>query len=169
MIDVAQALTGVAVVLLAVAAVHDAATRTIPNWVPAGLAALGAAVRLLGGQVLPGLAAAGLMLAGCVLAWLGGWLGGGDAKLAAAFALVLPPGQVAAFVLATALAGGILASLYLLLHRVVPPPAPGRRTGLFPRCLKAEAWRIRRGGPLPYAIAITAGGFYALQPSFGIG
>jgi prepilin peptidase CpaA len=169
MTDVSQALTGIAAMLLAVAAVHDAATRTIPNWVPTVLAALGVAVRLLGGQVLPGLAAAGLILAGCVLAWLGGWLGGGDAKLAAAFALVLPPGQVAAFVLATALAGGVLALLYLLLHRVVPPPAPGRRSGLLPRCLKAETWRISRGGPLPYAVAIAAGGFYVLQPLFGIG
>ncbi len=169
MTDVAQVLTGIAVALLTVAAVHDAATRTIPNWVPAGLAALGVVVRLLGGQVLPGLAAAGLILAGCVLAWLGGWVGGGDAKLAAAFALVPPPGQVAAFVLATVLAGGILALLYLLLHRVVPPPAPGRRDGLLPRCLKAEAWRISRGGPLPYAVAIAAGGLYVLQPSFGIG
>ena len=168
MIGVAQALIGAAAALLAVAAVHDAATRTVPNWVSAALAALGIAVHLLDGQALHGLVAAGLILAGCVLAWLGGWLGGGDAKLAAAFALVSPPGQVATFVLATALAGGVLAVLYLLLRQVVPSPTPGRRRGLLPRCLKAEAWRISRGGPLPYAVAIAAGGFYVLQPSFGI-
>ncbi len=158
-----------ALVLLVLAAVHDAATRTVPNWIAAALASLGIAIRILDGQALPGFAAAGLILCGCVLAWLGGWLGGGDAKLAAAFALVAPPGQVAAFVLATTLAGGVLALLYIALRRIVPPPTPGRRLGMLPRCLKAEAWRISRGGPLPYAVAIAAGGFYVLQPSFGIG
>ena len=155
--------------LLMLAAVHDAATRTVPNWLSAVLAVVGIALRFLDGQALTGLAAAGLILCGCLLAWLGGWLGGGDAKLAAAVALVSPPSQVAAFVLATALAGGALALLYIVLHRVVPPPAPGRRRGMLPRCLKAEAWRISRGGPLPYAVAIAVGGFYVLQPPFGIG
>jgi prepilin peptidase CpaA len=110
-----------------------------------------------------------MVFAVCFLAWLRGWLGGGDVKLAAAFALVPPPGQAAAFVLATALAGGVLALLYTVLVRLVPRPAPGRRTGLLARCLKAEAWRISRRGPLPYAAAIAAGGFYVLQPSLGIG
>ncbi len=169
MTSVVLALAVAAVALLVLAAVHDAATRTVPNWISAALAAAGIAIRLLDGQALPGLAAAGLILCGCVLAWLGGWLGGGDAKLAAAFALVSPPGQVAGFLLATALSGGALALLYIVLHRIVPPPAPGRRRGMLPRCLKAEAWRISRGGPLPYAVAIAAGGFYVLQPSFGIG
>lgn len=155
--------------LLAAAATHDAATRTIPNWVPAGLLTLGIVVRALDGHALSGAAAASMVFAVCALAWLRGWLGGGDVKLAAAFALVLPPGQAGAFVLATALAGGVLALLYLALIRIVRRPAPGRRVGLIARFLKAEAWRICRGAPLPYGAAIAAGGFYALQPSLGIG
>lgn len=169
MTETIQAFASISDALLAVAALHDAATRTIPNWVPALLAALGIAIRSLDGQLMPGIAAAGLLFAACVLAWRLGWLGGGDAKLAPAFALVLPPGQVASFVLATALAGGVLAFVYLLLRRVVPRPAPGQRRGLVPRCLKAEAWRISRCGPLPYAVAIAAGGLFVLHPSLHIG
>lgn len=163
-----HALVLFAVGLLAAAAAHDAATRTIPNGLPLLIAALGLALRLLTGSLGPGLAVASLVLAGTVLAWLRGWLGGGDVKLAAAFALVPPPGQVAGFVLATAIAGGVLALVYLALVRRVPRPRPGRRTGFLARCAKAEAWRMRRGGPLPYAVAIAAGGFYALHPlAFG--
>lgn len=169
MVAMIGVLSGTSASLLAAAAAHDAATRTIPNWVPAVLAVLGIALQVLEGQLLPGLVAASLVFAGCVLVWRLGWLGGGDAKLAPAVALVLPPAQVAVFVLATALAGGVLALLYLLLFRVVPRPAPGRRRGLLPRCLKAEAWRISRGGPLPYAVAIAAGALYVLHPSLRIG
>jgi len=169
MAETIQALAGVSAALLTIAALHDTATRTIPNWVPILLAVLGIGIRILDGQVLPGTAAAGLLFAACVLAWRLGWLGGGDAKLAPAFALVLPPGQVASFVLVTALAGGVLALAYLLLCRIVPRPAPGRRRGLLPRCLKAEAWRISRRGPLPYAVAIAAGGLFVLHPSLRIG
>lgn len=164
MAAIVHALILVAALLLAAAAAHDAATRTIPNWLPLLLAALGVALRLLTGDLGPGLAVAALVLAGTALAWLRGWLGGGDVKLAAAFALVPPPGQVAAFVLATALAGGVLALVYLALVRRVPRPSPGRRAGFLARCAKAEAWRMRRGGPLPYAVAIAAGGFYVLHP-----
>ena len=166
MCHLVEALAVFSAMLLTTAAMHDAATRTIPDWLPASLAALGFAARLVEGNVLPGLAAASVVFTACVLVWLPGWLGGGDVKLAAAFALVPPPAQVAAFVLATALAGGVLA---LLLLRVVPRPAPGRRSGLLARCLKAEAWRISRGGPLPYAVAIAAGGITVLQPSLMIG
>lgn len=167
--ETTAALADIAIALLVVAASHDAATRTIPNSVPALLAALGIVARTLDGQLLPGIAAAGLLFAGCTLAWRIGCLGGGDAKLAPAFALVLAPDQVGAFVLATALAGGVLAVVYLALRPAVPLPMPGRRRGLLRRCLKAEAWRISRGGPLPYAVAIAVGGLYVLHPSLRIG
>jgi prepilin peptidase CpaA len=33
---------------------------------------------------------------------------------------------------------------------------------LLARALRVEQWRIRRGGPLPYACAIAAGGLFIL-------
>jgi len=164
-----QALEGISAAVLVAAAVHDVATRTIPNSVPALLALLGIAIRVLDGGLLSSIAAVSLLFAAGAFVWRMGWLGGGDVKLVPAFGLVLPPGQVGAFVLATAVAGGVLALLYLVLRPAVPAPAPGRRRGRLRRCLKAEAWRISRGGPLPYAIAIAAGGLYVLHPSLHIG
>lgn len=169
MLHLASAIQASIVVLLAYAATHDAATRTIPNWIAACIVLLGIAARLLGGDLIASLAAASLLFAACVFAWSRGWLGGGDAKLAAAFALVPAHGQVAGFVLATALAGGLLALLYLALSRIVPRPAPGPRQGLLARVLKAEAWRISRCGPLPYAVAIAAGGIHVLHSPLSTG
>ena len=169
MADLATALSASTAALLVFAALHDAVTRTIPNWIAACIVLLGIAARLLGGDLIMGLAAASLLFAGCVFAWSRGWLGGGDAKLAAAFALVPAHGQVVDFALTTALAGGLLALLYLALSRIVPRPAPGPRPGLLARVVKAEAWRISRCGPLPYAVAIAAGGIHVLHspPSIG--
>ena len=169
MADLASVLSASTAALLVLAALHDAATRTIPNWIAASIVLLGLMARLLGGDLVTGLAAASLLFGGCVLAWSRGWLGGGDAKLAAAFALVPAHGQVADFVLATALAGGLLALLYLALSRIVPRPAPGPRQGLLARVAKAEAWRISRCGPLPYAVAIAAGGIHVLHSPLSIG
>ena len=34
--------------------------------------------------------------------------------------------------------------------------------GLLRRVLRVESWRIRRGAPLPYGVAIAAGAAFAL-------
>ncbi len=96
-------------------------------------------------------------------------MGGGDVKLLAAAALLLPPRLVPGYVLAVALAGGVLGLLYLglgaLLRRRAPRATPRRPATLLRRALRAEAWRIRRRGPLPYGCAIAAGALFAvLQP-----
>ncbi len=141
--------------LIAAAALHDAATRTVPDWVSLALLACGVAIRLLAGDLPSGLLLAGLVLAGGVLLWLRGYIGGADVKLAAAAALVVPPHLVGRFLFTMSLAGGVLALIYLLLSLVVRRPRPGRPSGLLARCIKAEAWRISRRGPLPYAGAIA--------------
>jgi prepilin peptidase CpaA len=152
-------------VLLLAAALHDAATRTIPDWIPLGLLILGLGYRFLTGDVLLG---AGLVLAlffGLLLLWLRGLIGAGDVKLLAAAAATVPATMCMAFILAVAVAGGGLALVYLGLSLVVPRPAPGMRHGLLARVSKMEAWRINRRGPIPYAAAITAGWFALLMPS----
>ncbi len=143
--------------LIVAAALHDAAARTIPNWIPACLAVAGLILRVQDGKVIAGFGVAALLLTILGGLWLRGFIGGGDVKLIPAVALVLPPSSVIAFVLSVAIAGGVLALLYLVLPYLVQRPRPGPRRGLLARALKAEAWRVHRRGPLPYAVAIAGG------------
>jgi prepilin peptidase CpaA len=102
-----------------------------------------------------------------------GMLGGGDLKLATAIAIGLPPLGSYQFVVATAVAGGLLALLYLAAHRLAlrraaPSRAAGRAASLLRRVLAAEAWRVRRRGPLPYGVAIAAGAALVLLGHHGV-
>jgi prepilin peptidase CpaA len=147
--------------LLAVAGLHDCAVRTVPNLLCLVLLVFGVALRLIGGDILHGLLAGAVVFAFCAILWRFGWLGGGDVKLLAAASVFVPPGLVPAMVLYTSLAGGVLAVLYLIAGRLVPPPAPARPRTLISRVARCEQWRLRRRGPLPYAAAIAAGGICA--------
>ena len=147
----------VSIGLVLLAGLHDAAVRTIPNWIPATLAVAGLVLRFDQGNAIVGLTTAALLLATLGFLWLRGFIGGGDMKLIPAVALVLPPSHAPAFVLFVALAGGVLALIYLALSFVVSRPEPGLRRAFIARVLKAEAWRMHRRGPLPYAIAIAGG------------
>ena len=152
----------VAALLLAAAAMHDVALRIIPNAIPAALLGVGLLLRLVDGGIVSGVALAVAVFAAAVFCWRRGWMGGGDVKLLAATALVVPPFEVGSFLVLTAQVGGVLALLYLVLSRTVRLPPPGRpaaggRNVLF-RILRAERWRICRGAPVPYGFAIAAGG-----------
>lgn len=63
--------------------------------------------------------------------------------------------------LALLAAGGALALGYLALRRLLRGPAgKARGGGLLRRLLRRERRRILRGGPLPYGVAIAAGGLF---------
>jgi prepilin peptidase CpaA len=79
-----------------------------------------------------------------------GWLGGGDAKLAAATAAWLGWTAILDYGLAAALFGGIL-TLILLILRAVPLPAPLARFAWLARLHNASAG-------VPYGIALAAAG-----------
>ena len=95
--------------------------RLVPNRVPAAIAVLGLACRALDGTVLMGLLAAIAVFFAAAMCWRRGWLGGADVKLLGAGALLVPPNAVIGFVLATCLAGGLLAGLYMALSRRAEP------------------------------------------------
>jgi prepilin peptidase CpaA len=142
------------------AALHDIAARTVPNTVPAILLMLGLLLRLLGHTLLPGLSWAFGIFVFAAICWWRGWMGGGDAKLLPASALMLPPLLCPTFIASVSLAGGVLAMVYLILSalaRRARPPVAVRSTALWRRALTAEHWRLLRGVPLPYATAIAAG------------
>ena len=159
------ALTLLCAALLLFAAVHDIIARTIPDVVPLGILAAALALNLLSGSILLPLAATAAVAAGTLLLYRLGLMGGGDVKLLVAIAFFLPPGDIPAAMLAIAVAGGVLAGLFLLLRPRLggrrPVPA-GRQAALPRRAFAAELWRIRRGGPLPYAVAIAAGTLFTM-------
>jgi prepilin peptidase CpaA len=153
--------------LLLAAAWHDVLTRTIPDSVSLLLLAVGVLAQLLDdASAIVGSAATTILLFVVLLvAFTRGWLGGGDVKLMAALAVGLPPYDCYRFLVATALAGGVLALVYLLLSRIKKIEPAITHRSLFRRILAVEGWRMRRRGPLPYAVAIAAGGaFVLLQP-----
>ena len=151
-----------AAALLIAAALHDVAARTIPNLVSAALAVDGLLLKLLSGQLLPGVFVGVAVFAVAVFLWRRGLMGGGDVKLLGAAALVVPSALAAPFLAAVAIAGGGLALLYLGLRLVVAPPAALRPQPLLARILRAERRRIRACRSLPYACAIATGALFVM-------
>lgn len=150
-------------VLAIIAALSDATTLTIPNWISALLAVAFLPAALAAGLSPSAMAACaglgvGALVAGMAMFALR-WIGGGDAKLFAASALWLGLSGAAPFLAWTAIAGGALALALLGARRMaatvgVPFPQP--------------AWMQRLlapGGDIPYGIAIAAGALAAFPQS----
>ena len=150
--------------LLSAGAWRDVATRTIPDSVSLLLFAVGGIARLLQGPSLlfSSVSTAFLLFLVLIVAHSRGLIGGGDVKLMTALAIGLPPFDCYRFVVATVLAGGILGIVHLLLARRLGTKHMVRKTSLLGRVIAVEAWRIRRHGPLPYGVAIAAGGAFVL-------
>lgn len=148
--------------LLLAAALNDVALRTIPNGASVALVLIGAALRLQDGGIVVGLLLAAAVFGVAVLCWQRGWMGG-DVKLLGATALVVPPLQVGSLLMLTALSGGVLAVLYLILSRGAArrpaawsagPRAARRAMAHLPRGAAAlrPRHRIRRHNPAPDGI-----------------
>jgi prepilin peptidase CpaA len=167
-------LASAAVVLLA--ACHDLVSRTVPNWMPALIAGFGVVAALVSERLLISTGLGLAIFVAAAICWRRGLMGGADVKLLGAIAIALPPGVLSLFVIAMSLAGAAHAVAYLVARRMVTRPMvrgrmlsgraalrleptgmPPRARSLLPRALRAERWRISRGGPLPYACAIAFG------------
>ncbi len=133
------------------AALQDAATMTIRNQLVLALLAGYVILAPLAGfglvQMGVGLAVAFGVLVVTFTLFSFGWIGGGDAKFAAATALWLGPTQVVIFLIYTALIGGVLAGL-LLAFRTVPLPASLYHVAWVARLQSADTG-------LPYALAMA--------------
>lgn len=142
---------------LALAAMTDVVSRRVPNQVSVLVAACGLVARVVSGDLLGSAIATALVFAVLSTCWIRGWLGGGDVKLLTACSLLVPAQAVPGLLFAVAMAGGCLATAYLLgrlprRHVARAAPASALR-----RICRVEAWRMRRRAPLPYACAIVAG------------
>jgi prepilin peptidase CpaA len=150
--------------LLLIAAWHDIATRTIPDTVCLLIAASGILLRAQQGPRALAVSAGAALLLFVVLVILfaRGIIGGGDVKIMTALAIALPPLDSYRFVAATVMAGGVLGIAYLLLSFRPRRPIRPRRVSLLGRIAAIESRRICRRGPLPYGVAIAAGGGFVL-------
>lgn len=151
-----------AIVLLIAAGLHDLAARTVPNRMVVALAVVSAALAAVQDRLLASCLIAFLLLLFGAALWLRGYMGGADVKLLAVGGLLVAPEGVPIMLLATALAGGLLCLPYLPGRRLFARPPPGRPASLPARLLRCERWRLRRRGPLPYAVAIAAGALFTL-------
>lgn len=153
--------------VLLLAAGHDIVSRTVPDWMSHLIAVFGLTASFADGRLFVSLGfGAGIYVFMRVL-WSFGMIGGADVRLLGAIGIVLPPSLLWPFVVAMSVAGAVHAISYILARRVVtpPPPLPGyklRARWLLPRGLRAERWRICRGGPLPYACAIAFGFLFVI-------
>jgi len=111
---------------MAYAAASDLLTMTIPNKVSLILIVAFAAFALFGGlswQAVANHLAAGFSVLAVAFTFFSfGWIGGGDAKLAAATALWLGFGTLADYLLISAIGGGFLTLAVLYLRRLQLPP-----------------------------------------------
>lgn len=151
--------------LLVFAALHDIGFRTVPNRVSAALLVCGILLRLLDGgthQLMWSLLCGVSVFMVTYACWRFGWMGGADVKLLTASAVFVPPVMVPTLLLATSLAGGLIALFYIVGSRLAPRPGAARPDGLVRRALRCELRRLRHRGPLPYAAAIATGGVFAI-------
>ena len=145
-----ELLLGLLAILLVVAAVIDVRTFTISNRLNLAVALLAPLYWWSVGLPLWPDAAIQLGVAVGVFAILAGafyagMMGGGDVKLAAAFALWFPPAATLWFLVLMSLAGGVLTLALLIAHKL----------------------RRREGHPeIPYGVAIALGGLAILTQRF---
>jgi prepilin peptidase CpaA len=139
--------------LMAFAAASDLFTMTIPNRVSlalsAGFLALALATGMGFSDVLSHLGAGALVLAVTFVCFAFGWIGGGDAKVAAAAALWFGFDHLLEYLLYASLFGGAL-TLLLLQFRQWP----------LPYALAGQAWLLKlhaKDSGIPYGIALAIG------------
>ena len=139
--------------LMAFAAASDLFSMTISNRVSLGLTAGFLLLAVLSGMgptaVLSHVGAGAVVLLVAFLCFAMGWIGGGDAKIAAAAALWFGFGHLMNYLLYASLFGGAL-TLLLIQFRQWPLPYP----------LATQAWLLRlhaKESGIPYGIALAIG------------
>jgi prepilin peptidase CpaA len=148
--------------LMAFAASSDLFTMTISNRLSLALTAAFFLLTLITGMSLTAIgmhvAAAALVLVIAFGFFTRGWIGGGDAKLAAATALWFGFGHLLDYLIYASLLGGAM-TLLLIQFRRLPLPGP----------LARQPWILRlhdKSGGVPYGIALAAAALL-VYPSTG--
>lgn len=146
--------------LMAYAAASDLLTMTISNWISLTLVAVFLGMAAATGMpwqalLLEHLSCGGAMLVLTFVFFARGWIGGGDAKLAASTAIWLGWSNLFSFGLLASALGAALTLAILTLRKYQLPPR-----------LVGHPWLARlhdAGNGVPYGIALAAAGL-ALYP-----
>jgi Flp pilus assembly protein protease CpaA len=151
------------ILLLLYVAATDVATRLIRNEICLALALLGILSQIASPmQVVQSLIAAAILLLLLLVVFTRGWMGGGDVKLLVALAVGLPLTGVIQLLTVTALAGGVLAALHLIMRALPSPRLAPAGSSFVRRVYAVERWRHLRHAPLPYGVAIACGGIWTI-------
>ncbi len=139
--------------LMAFAAASDLLTMTISNRISLVLAAGFLVLAFVSGiglsEVLMHLVAGATVLAAAFVCFAFGWVGGGDAKVAATAALWLGFGHLLNYLVYASVFGGVL-TLLLLQFRQWP----------LPYALAGQSWLLKlhaKESGIPYGIALAVG------------
>ena|SRR5579883_1861017 len=151
--------------LMAFAAASDLFTMTISNRVSLALAAGFLGLALASGMglsdLLMHLAAGATVLAAAFVCFAFGWVGGGDAKVAATAALWFGFGHLLNYLVYASLFGGVL-TLLLLQFRQWP----------LPYALAGQSWLLKlhaKESGIPYGIALAVGALLVYPETDWIG
>ena len=141
----------------------DVATRLIRNEICLALALLGIASQLTSPvQLAESLISAAILFLPLFVLYTRGAIGGGDVKLLTALAIGFPLAGVIQLLTITALAGGVLALMHLLMRLLPYPRLAPAGSSLVRRVYAVERWRHLRQAPLPFGVAIACGGIWAI-------
>lgn len=161
-------LSGVMIAMLLWAAWADVADRSIPDRACVALALCGAAIQIAAGPRALAISVAVALVLFLVLFALfcARAMGGGDVKLLVAAALGQTASGTLRMLFATALAGAVLVLIHLSLRHLPRPALVPAGSSSVRRVYAAERWRILRGAPLPYGVAIACGGIWTILTQY---
>lgn len=138
-------------VVLIRAAITDACSLEIANWISIVIALIFLPAALLSGLTLTSIAyhyaLASAFFVGGIFLYAKGLTGGGDVKFLAAVCVWWEPGQLAMYIIIVAILGGVLAGAVILANHI------DRLRPLLPWLEDGDAMKQ----PIPFGIAIAGG------------
>lgn len=161
-----SAVLAAAVVIFVIVAYQDVRTRRIPNALSLAIAALGLARVALAAEVIEAgytLAAAAIIFAITLALFQRGAIGGGDAKILPAAALLVGYQELLGFLFLMSLCGGALALATLAAERLDLSFGGFRRGPQVSSTAQSEGGRLApKGSTVPYGVAVATAGVMTL-------
>jgi len=161
-----SAFLAVAVSVLAIIAYHDVRTRRIPNALSLMIAALGLTRIALAEDMVAGwytMAAATVTFAGTFVMFRCGTIGGGDAKMIPATALLIGYRELLDFLFLMSLCGGALALVTIAIENLGSPLKRLWQPADTSTSADADRGRVPPKVPtVPYGFAVAAAGAITL-------
>jgi prepilin peptidase CpaA len=161
-----SAVLAAAVVIFVIVAYQDVRTRRIPNALSLAIAALGLARIALAAEVMDAgytLAAAAIIFAITLALFQRRVIGGGDAKILPATALLIGYQELLGFLFLMSLCGGALALATLAAERLDLSFGRFRRGTHVSSTGQSEGGRLApKGSTVPYGVAVATAGVITL-------